>query len=224
MNFSLDGRLSVCAALVRSGTKLADVGTDHAYLPIWLALNGRIASAVASDIRQKPLDSGLENIRKYGCENIISVRLCSGLDDIHSEEADDIVMAGMGGELIAKLIDNAPWIKSNDKRLILQPMTKAHILREYLFENGFDIISETPCTASGKYYTVICSEYTGKRKSYTLSDIYIGGLKSNAEYVDRYMSGILSKLKKQRNGILHNDGNSAEIDKVIEQIKETFGV
>ena len=70
--FSLDGRLSVCAELVRQGAKLADVGTDHAYLPVWLAKNGLISSAVASDIREKPLMSGAENIEKYGCGDIVS--------------------------------------------------------------------------------------------------------------------------------------------------------
>ena len=73
--FSLDGRLSVCASYVRRGTRLADVGTDHAYLPVWLAKNGLISSAVASDIREKPLMAGGENIRKYGVENSVTTRL-----------------------------------------------------------------------------------------------------------------------------------------------------
>ena len=106
--FSLDGRLSVCASLVRNGARLADVGTDHAYLPIWLAKNGKIISAVASDNRKKPLAAGMENIERYGCSEIVSTRLCAGLDDISPDEADDIVIAGMGGEMIAGILENAP--------------------------------------------------------------------------------------------------------------------
>ena len=223
MIFSLDGRLSVCAEFVRPNTRLADVGTDHAYLPIWLAVNGRIRSAVASDIRQKPLASGLENIQKYGCGDIVSVRLCSGLDAILPDEADDIVMAGMGGELIVKLINNAPWLKNPEKRLILQPMTRANIVREYLFENGFEILGETPCTAAGKIYTVICCEYTGKKVDHTVSDTYIGMLNSSNELACEYMKVILNKLKYKRNGLLHTGEDISVIDQIICEIQENFG-
>ena len=223
MIFSLDGRLSVCADLVRPNTKLVDVGTDHAYLPIRLAVDKKIASAIASDIRQKPLAAGLENIRKYGCEDIVSVRLCSGLDGISPDEADDIVMAGMGGELIVKILENAPWVKSAEKRLILQPMTKAHVIRSYLYENGFSILSETPCTAAGKYYTVICSEYTGEQIDYSESDLYIGKLNNNNINARKYIHYILKKLKNQRLGLAHSNSDTVAIDRVIEDIQQKFG-
>ncbi len=219
--FSLDGRLSVCAKLVRQGAKLADVGTDHAYLPVWLAKNGLISSAIASDIREKPLMSGADNIEKYGCGDIVSTRLCSGLDGVSEDEADDIVMAGMGGELIAKLIENAPWLKNADKRLILQPMTKAHSLREYLCENGFTILSETPCTHGGKYYTVIHAMYTGTITGHPISYYYTGEL-DVSDLSREYIAQIRRKLVKKRNGALASGENAAPLDEVIRFIDEKF--
>ncbi len=222
--FSLDGRLSVCASYVRKGTSLADVGTDHAYLPIWLAKNGLISSAVASDIRIKPLKAGEENIKKYGVEDIVKTRLCGGLDEVEPEEADDIVIAGMGGEMIVKIIDNASWLKNSEKRLILQPMTKMHELRSYLCENGFEIKSETPCTHGGKYYTVICAEYSGETMSFSPSFAYIGKLENNSEYAREYMRSVLSKLHKKRDGTAVSGGDTGEMDAVIKEIREKFGI
>lgn len=221
--FTLDGRLAVCASLVRNGTKLADVGTDHAYLPVWLAKNGRITSAIASDVREKPLRSGAENIEKYGCTDMVTPRLSDGLDAIEPEEADDIVMAGMGAELICNIIERAPWLKDGEKRLILQPMTKAHILRKYLLDNGFEIISETPCAHGGKNYTVILSRYCGKIMNAESSFYYTGKLDSSAPLSRDYMKGILSKIRKKRNGISVTGGDTSELDGVIAEIINLYG-
>ena len=121
--FRLGNRLALCASMVREGTKLADIGTDHAYLPIWLARKGRISSAIAADVKPLPLRSAEQNIRRYHVEEQITTRLSDGLRALSPDEADDIVLAGMGGELIIRLIGEAPWLKAGDKRLILQPMT-----------------------------------------------------------------------------------------------------
>ena len=221
--FTLDGRLAVCASLVRDGAKLADVGTDHAYLPVWLAKNRRITSAVASDIRQKPLRSGAENIDKYGCTDIVTPRLSDGLDAVKPEEADDIVMAGMGAELICSIIERAQWLKDKEKRLILQPMTKAHLLRKYLLENGFEIISETPCTHGGKNYTVILARYCANTAKAESSFYYLGKLDPDFPLSREYMKGVLSKLYKKRNGISVTGKDTSELDSVIAEIIKLYG-
>jgi len=95
-DFSIDERLSLCASFVRPGARLADIGTDHGYLPIRLSLDGKIESAVAADVRVKPLKSAESNIQKYGVTNIKTV-LSDGLQNISPEDAYDIVIAGMGG-------------------------------------------------------------------------------------------------------------------------------
>ena len=134
-DFSIDERLSLCASFVRPGTRLADIGTDHGYLPIRLSLDGKIESAVAADIRVKPLKSAESNIQKYGVTNIKTV-LSDGLQNISPEDAYDIVIAGMGGELIAAIIENTPWICEGNRRLILQPMTRADSLRSFSLCKG----------------------------------------------------------------------------------------
>ena len=224
MLFSLDGRLSVCASLVRQGAKIADVGTDHAYLPVWLALNGRISSAVASDIREKPLQSGAENVEKYGCGDIVKTRLSNGLDEISADEADDIVIAGMGGELIADIISRAPWLKDKSKRLILQPMTKAHTLREYLCKAGFEIESETPCAHAGKFYTVMLAGYRGDATQKPPVYYYAGKLENNGELARGYIRGVLSKLLKKRGGTAVCGGDTSLLDEVISELEQRFGV
>ena len=116
--FRLDERLSLCAEFVREGVRLADVGTDHAYLPVWLACSGKIRSAVACDVRVGPLENAKANIQKYHVGNIVSTVLSDGLDSISPDLADDIVLAGMGGELITKIIMRTQWLYNGDKRLI----------------------------------------------------------------------------------------------------------
>lgn len=221
--FSLDDRLSACAGFVRNRAKIADIGTDHAYLPVWLAKQGKIMSAVAADIRPMPLERGEENIKKYGCENIVSTRLSDGLNEISPDECDDIIIAGMGGELIVSILSKASWVKDAGKRLILQPMTRAHILREYLSQNGFEIIAEKPCRHGGKIYTVILSEYTGRTISVSPSFYYIGKLMPSDELARAYTKQILKKLTYKAEGKKHSGEDSTELDAIINEIKTQFG-
>lgn len=111
--FQLDPRLSLCASFVPAGAKLADIGTDHGYLPIWLAKTGRVIHAVAADLRPGPLERAKENVRKYQVEDIVELRLSDGLQAFLPEEADFIVIAGMGGEVIASILGAAPWAEGN---------------------------------------------------------------------------------------------------------------
>ena len=107
-HLELTPRLRQIAAWVRQGAHLADVGTDHAYLPVWLTLQGRVASAIASDLRRGPLDRAQETGRRYGVGDRITFRLGNGLAAVAPEECDTIVIAGMGGENIAQILAGAP--------------------------------------------------------------------------------------------------------------------
>ena len=157
----INDRLLTAIPFVRQDKRFADIGTDHAYLPIYLVDKGIISSAVAADINQGPLDKAQENILKYGFNDSISTVLCDGLTKIEPDSVDDIAIFGMGGELIVKIIDEASWVKDSDKRLILQPMTHPEKLREYLTNNGFFIIGETLSFDRGKIYQTICAQYDG---------------------------------------------------------------
>lgn len=138
----LSPRLASVAALVPPGAVLADVGTDHAFLPVYLLQRGLIAGSVASDLREGPLNKAKANAVKYGLTGQMAFRLCDGLRDITPGEVDTIAIAGMGGETIAAILAAAPWTKQGQHRLILQPMTSLYDLRHYLSGSGYMITME----------------------------------------------------------------------------------
>ena len=216
--FRLDERLALCAEFVREGVRLADVGTDHAYLPVWLACNGKIRSAVACDVRPKPLENAKANIEKYNVGNIVSTALSDGLDEISPDLADDIVFAGMGGELITKIIMRTQWLYNGDKRLILQPMSRAESLRLFLCENGFRIQQEKACISANKSYSVMLCCYDGIKRTCTDIFKYIGLLENDDSFeAKRYIYVINEKLKKKLNGF---DRDSAEYAKLHEAVSK----
>lgn len=199
--FSLDARLSLCAEFVRSGSRIADIGTDHAYLPVHLILSGKIPSAIAADIGAEPLKSGTETVVRYELQDKISLRLSDGLQGISPEEVDDIVIAGMGGETIIGILERAPWIHDRRLRLILQPMTKAHLVVEFLCKEGFEITMQKACETGDKVYTVIAASYTGTAHTPEEIFTYMGRLNPTSEPADRkYLEGQIRMLKKQGMG------------------------
>lgn len=166
-------RLRCVADFVRDGAVLADIGTDHAYIPVFLALSGRLTKAIASDVAPGPLKKAENNIFMYNVQDIVSVRLGDGLLGLGDENLTDIVIAGMGGELIARIIDDAPFVKIAGLRLILQPMTRPEALRGYLYKNGFNIIDEA-LVLDGRIYQVICAEYDGRQREASGVEMCIG--------------------------------------------------
>ncbi|MGI6261931.1 MAG: tRNA (adenine(22)-N(1))-methyltransferase [Acutalibacteraceae bacterium] len=161
--FQLNPRLKAAADFVRNGKKFVDIGTDHAYLPIWLLKSGTCPQAIATDLREGPILQATHNAFRYRVQNRLVLRQCDGLAAVRPEEADDIAITGMGGELIAAILERAPWVCDEQKRLILQPMTAAEVLRQYLCENGFTILKERAVRDSGHVYTVMQVQYTGKK-------------------------------------------------------------
>lgn len=138
----LSPRLRSVAELVPWGARLADVGTDHAYLPAWLMLGGVIDRAIAADLRAGPLARARLTAEKYGLAGRMSFRLCDGLAGIRPDEADVIAVAGMGGETIAAILSAAPWTRTGGKQLLLQPMSAQPELRRWLQANGYAIRRE----------------------------------------------------------------------------------
>ena len=198
--FSLSGRLALCASFVAQGSRLADIGTDHAYLPIALCCDNKIKSALACDIAEGPLERARENILKYDLTDQIRTRLSDGLENVGREEIDTVVIAGMGGELIAKILSDCPYIKDGGLSLILQPMTRYEKLTGWLYQNGFAIKSQKAVTQDGKHYTVMLAGYTGEITAPSPLSLYLGKLsKENGE--DRlFLEHTLKRLKKQAIG------------------------
>ena len=157
----LKKRLYTVATLVPKGSRVADIGTDHGHLPIYLIGAGISPFCLACDIKEKPLQSARENIAKTGTKNI-ETRLGAGLLPVSPEEVDCITVAGMGGEVIATILEESPWVRDEKYTLILQPMTSADALRRYLSETGFSIESETACEENRKIYSVLKVRFSGE--------------------------------------------------------------
>lgn len=155
----LSERLAAVAALVGKGT-VADIGTDHAQLPIWLVQNGH-SRALASDINEGPCQRARVNIYEWGLHGKIKVRCCAGLDGIEDFSPDNIVIAGMGGEMIASILEASNYPKESCCRLVLAPQSMQDVLRRYLCENGFSILDETVVLDGGKYYQILSAKYSG---------------------------------------------------------------
>ncbi len=165
---TLSKRLGVIAELVKSGSSVCDVGTDHGYLPAFLYLSGKCKSVVATDIREKPLENARQNLKKLGAESV-RLMLCDGLQEVNRDMADTVIIAGMGGEVISGIIDRAEFVKDHSVELILQPMTAADSLREYLAQKGFEVEREIAVGENGKIYSVMTARFGGV--PYELSDI-----------------------------------------------------
>ena len=153
-------RLFLAASFARKGEFIADVGTDHAYLPIYLYTNKIIRGAVVSDINEGPIERAAKNISDFSCGGAIVPILCDGLSKIEEYSPDSVFILGMGGELIVNIISKAEWLKKNKTRLIMQAMTHSEVLREYLIKNGFEITDEAMVEDS-KIYQITVAEYTG---------------------------------------------------------------
>ncbi|MDE6763031.1 MAG: class I SAM-dependent methyltransferase, partial [Oscillospiraceae bacterium] len=165
----LDKRLTLCAEFVR-GKRVCDVGTDHAYLVAELLSEGKCDSAVAADINEKPLASARITLEKAGVLDMAELIRSDGLKNIPESGITDIVIAGMGGELIFKILSECEWLKG--KNLILQPMSRSEFLIKKLCENGFEILIRRTVT-DGKFCYTVINAVKNDAPSFTPSDIFL---------------------------------------------------
>lgn len=205
----LTPRLQLLADWVPQGARLADVGTDHGYLPVWLALRGRIAFAIASDLRKGPLERAKETGRIYGAEHI-DYRLGNGLAGICPEEADVIVIAGMGGENIVSILEAAPWTADGAHTLLLAPHTKAEELRRFLMENRYEILREELVYDRGTIYPIM--EVTAGRMELSLGQLWGGAKLLNDPLGDQYMIEKMIRLFGAVAGLNRSD-RPADLEK-----------
>jgi len=150
----LPDRLQAIADLIDGGASVADIGTDHGFLPVYLAQTGARRGIIASDKSAGSLKAARRSAEKYCVTDKITFIVAPGLTGIDESEADTIVIAGVGGETIIGILEETPWTK-NGKRLILQPQTKIDLLLDYLSENGYEILGTRRVSDKGRTYTVM---------------------------------------------------------------------
>lgn len=169
----MNKRLKLISEYIDNGKGMVDVGTDHGYLPIHLAENSYSGKIFASDINADPLNKAIYNAKEAGVDNKIQFLLCDGLKECPPGEIDTIVIAGMGGDMIVKILDAAEWCLSSEFKLILQPMSKAEVLRYWLVYNGFEIQNELLTLENGTIYQILVARFGGITKLND-AELYIG--------------------------------------------------
>ena len=155
MKLPISKRLLCCASMVQPGSRVADIGTDHGYLGIYLLQTGAARHVIACDLRKDPLENARRNAKLFGVDGEMELRLSDGLEKIRPDEVDTVVMAGMGGDLIQKILSQCPWRKREGLQFILQPQSAGNVLRRWLCEDGFEIRREEPVQDGHFFYTVM---------------------------------------------------------------------
>lgn len=212
--------------MVPDGARVCDVGTDHGYLAAALYKSGRVKSVIATDINEKPLAHARESLERLNAEGV-SLRLCDGLAAVEKGEVDTVIILGMGGEVIAGILDRADWLKNEDITLILQPMTSSWLLREYLYKNGFDIIKEPTLIEKGKVYSVMQVRFDGKVRNADMASATIGKIETvtasdilylKKQYIRCNQCAIkLEKVEEKRREYIEYSDTALKIKTILEE-------
>ena len=160
MKIPISKRLLCCAEEVAPGARVADVGCDHGYLGIYLLLSGRASFVHASDLREQPIQKAMQNALRFGAADRMRFSRADGLNAVEPGSVDTVVCAGMGGDLIAQIIEAAPWVQENCT-LILQPQSSGNDLRRWLGEHGYSILKERLVRDGGFLYAVMTVRFGG---------------------------------------------------------------
>lgn len=176
------------------GSRLADIGSDHAYLPIYLCEQGIISSAIATDVNRGPVRNAEENIAAHGLGEKISARLGDGMEGLGADEYDTVSVCGMGGELIFRIINNES-VRTLRPRLILQPMSSIEDMSRLMSEHGFEIYDDAWVEDGPRIYRIMCVQYTGVPYHITPLEAYVGRI--NLQRRDEVTVEYVKRLKKQ---------------------------
>lgn len=223
--FILSERLKTIAGLVPIGSKVADVGTDHGYLSVFMAEKGIADFVLATDINEKPLKNAEKTVSQ-SCRSNIELRLCDGLAGISPDEINCAVIAGMGAEVIVHILSSCEWIKSEKYTLILQPMTSPEILRKYLCDNGFCIYTEKAVAENKKLYSIMAVKYTGEKNHYPDFFYYTGKLDPKDSQSEQYLLKQYRRFKKCADELENSPENRDKFNynkKIAEQINTYIG-
>ena len=234
----LSQRLSSVASMVTAGNCLADVGTDHGYVPIYLYERNIIPRAIAMDVNKGPLERARLHIAEFGFENAIETRLSDGMAALKPGEVDSVTIAGMGGPLIIRILSAYPEVTASLKELILQPQSEISEVRSWLYENGYEIIEEHMVYEDGKYYPMFKAVYNLEAPKLNALELKFGRLEVLKEtsvlraFVERELKNkkmILEKLcaedtEKSKARAEEMKNLMSELEEILEKISENFAV
>ncbi len=240
----LSKRLLAVADMVQEAKVLADVGTDHGYIPIYLTLYRNLTKSIAMDVNPGPLQRAKEHISQYALGHRIETRLSDGLAALEPGEADTIVIAGMGGALMARILTQGDAVAHSALRLVLQPQSELYEFHSFLKEHDYQLIQEDMVYEDGKFYTVIAAVWKGSAKKLDAAGDGLGILPDSAlkygplllEHRHPILHQYLLRQKEQKEQIQKNlqeharrdvsarktliGKELAEIDKLLELWKE----
>ncbi len=211
----IDDRLKSCADLVDGTGTVCDVGTDHAHLCVYLIQANICSNVIASDVVDGPLKSAEQTIKRYSLNDKIKLVKSDGLKNIDLHSVSDVVIAGLGGETILSIIRNEPLLKTLNISLILQPMTKAPLLRKELYSDGFEIVKEIPSKVGDTFYTTMKVSYTGfstKLPEYTAK---IGKVNFNDELSKEYGLYKVRSLNKLIDSLKFSNTDYSTLQQIV---------
>lgn len=216
----LTDRLLKIASLVSKGKKIADIGTDHGYIPVYLLKNNYIDFAILADVNKGPLENAKKEVYTNNLDAKVSLRLGSGIEVLKEGEVDEIIIAGMGGILISELLKANIKVANSVDKLILQPMQAQKELRKYLLSNGYEITDEALVKEDFRIYEIIVARYIGENTKVD-DEIYYEVGKKLLEKDDKLLNEFIDKRIHTYNSILEKlDGKSGKgIDEKINTTK-----
>lgn len=216
----LTDRLLKIASLVTKEKRLADIGTDHGYIPVYLLTKGHIDFAILADVNKGPLENARNEVRHNKLLDKVDLRLGSGIEVLKVNEVDEVIIAGMGGILISELLEAKTRVAHNLEKLILQPMQAQDELRKYLLNNGYEILDEVLVKEDFRIYEIIVAKYTGKNTT-VVDEIYYEIGQKLIENKDPLLHELIDRKVYKYKSILEKiEGKSGEgINKKIEESK-----
>ncbi|MCK8815949.1 class I SAM-dependent methyltransferase [Natroniella sulfidigena] len=223
----LSPRLAAIVRMIDLPTKVADVGTDHAYIPIYLAQNTSCSTIIASDAKENPYQFAIENVKQMGLADRIDVRLGSGLSVLNEGEVETVIIAGMGSQTMQDIITADYELAQNLERIILQPMAGAASLRKWLVKNNFKIIDESLVKDERIYQIIVVEPGSMELNDQFLLELGPILIQKREELWEEYTTELINKWNRIKNEIIENNpehAKVAELNEKIKKIKEIKGI
>ncbi len=218
---TLSTRLQACCSFINSGARVADIGCDHGYLGIHLLLSGVADFVIAADVNSQPLDSAMRNAHKFAVADKMSFHLSDGVQNI-PRDFDTMVCAGMGADTMISILSAAPWLKSQQYKLILQCQSRRPELRKYLYEQGFAIRSET-LSQDGKFIYPVMEVVYKPSAPLTPAGYHISPalLKSGSPLLPAFYERVVDGIKTTVEGLSHSGGEKLkEFEAILSELLE----